>query len=123
LNRDTSEFVKKQKAKFANGQNQNPSSLLHGLEEHYEPIRKGADKDPFNIQDRVFCKWACRMQTSVNGQVWFDCKELTFCENCGERVIILDFSIDYLKSPRTKYVYSFINHLQDSHMSAQDVFE
>jgi hypothetical protein len=74
-----------QRAKIANpAANQN--SLLQGLEEHYEPTRKGADKDQFGVQDRIFSKWACIMQCSTDGTTWFDCKQVNFCNNCGDKV-------------------------------------
>lgn len=79
--------MKRQKARANANINSNPSSSLQGLEEHYEPIRKGADKDQFSVQDRIFSKWACTMQTSVNGSIWYDSKLVNFCENCGEKVI------------------------------------
>jgi hypothetical protein len=59
---------------------------MQGLEEHYDPVRKGADKDQFNLQDRIFSKWACLIQTSSNGEEWHDMKGIKYCENCGEKV-------------------------------------
>jgi len=85
--RETNEFVKRQKVKAANSANvPNPNSTLQGLEEHFEPIRRGADKDQFGYQDRIFSKWACAMHTSTNGTIWYDCKQVKFCNNCGEKV-------------------------------------
>lgn len=86
--REITDYMKRQnqRAKIANpAANQN--SLLQGLEEHYEPTRKGADKDQFSVQDRIFSKWACIMQCSTDGTTWFDCKQVTFCNNCGDKVI------------------------------------
>ena len=85
--RETNEYIKRQKARSLVNQNQESSSAVQGLEEHYEPIRKGPDRDQFGLQDRIFSKWACSVQTSINGQTWYDCKQVKFCENCGEKVI------------------------------------
>jgi hypothetical protein len=87
--RETVEFVKRQKAKAANPQNAaaNKSNATYGLEEHYEPIRKGADRDQFSFQDRVFSKWACLLQASSDGSSWHDMKDVKYCENCGEKVV------------------------------------
>ena len=88
--RETNEFVKRQKIKAANSLNsQSAHSALHGLEEHFEPTRRGADKDQFAYQDRVFSKWACAMHTSQNGTIWYECKQVKFCTNCGEKVLNL----------------------------------
>ncbi len=85
--RETNEFVKRQKIKAANSQNsQSAHNALHGLEEHFEPTRRGADKDQFAYQDRLFSKWACAMHTSTNGSIWYECKQVKFCANCGEKV-------------------------------------
>jgi hypothetical protein len=46
--------MKRQKTKTA--LQSNSSSIARGLEEHFEPSRKGADKDPYGIQDRIFSK-------------------------------------------------------------------
>lgn len=93
VDRETLDFVKQQKARVAQkGPETNPS-LLSGLEEHYDPIRKGADKDIFAFQDRIFSKWACRMQTSVDGQIWYDTKDIKYCENCGEKTLICPHKI------------------------------
>lgn len=87
VDKETAEFVKQQKARVALQRSQGEiHNLLTGLEEHYDPIRKGADKDIFAFQDRIFSKWACRMQTSVDGEIWYDSKNVAFCENCGEKV-------------------------------------
>ena len=69
-----------------NANTANSNSLLQGLEEHYEPSRKGADKDQFAVHDRIFSKWACSVQCSSNGSIWFDCKQVNYCNNCGEKV-------------------------------------
>lgn len=92
IDKETTEFVKRQRAKAASNQQTGSankgSNLLQGLEEHYDPIRKGADRDQFTMQDRVFSKWACIIQTSSNGEIWLDLSELSYCENCGEKVLI-----------------------------------
>jgi hypothetical protein len=74
-----------QKAKMNPGGG-NANGLLQGLEEHYEPTRKGVDKDQFAVQDRIFSKWACTMQCSTNGTTWVDVKQVNYCNNCGEKV-------------------------------------
>jgi hypothetical protein len=83
------EFVKRQKAKAANPQNansENKGNATFGLEEHYEPIRKGADRDQFSFQDRLFSKWSCVVQVSPDESSWHDISEVKYCENCGEKV-------------------------------------
>ena len=88
LLRETTEYVRRQKARLANSQNNSgANNSLKGLEEHYEPIRKGGDKDQFSVQDRLFSKWSCTMFTSTNGNIWHDCKQVKFCDNCSEKVI------------------------------------
>ena len=69
-------------------QNREPNDvgILKGLEEHYEPIRRGADRDQFTTQDRVLSKWSCILHTSSNGAIWNDCKQIKYCENCGDKV-------------------------------------
>ena len=67
---------------------QNNANVLIGLEEHNEPIRKGPDRDQFNKQDRLLSKWACMLHTSANGEIWHECKQITYCENCGEKTLI-----------------------------------
>jgi hypothetical protein len=64
------------------------NEILNGLEEHYEPIRIGPDRNQFISQDRLLSKWACIMQTSPNGIVWYDCKLVKYCENCGDKTLI-----------------------------------
>ena len=64
----------------------NDSGVLKGLEEHYEPIRRGADRDQFTTQDRVLSKWSCLLHTSSNGTIWNDCKQIKYCDNCGDKV-------------------------------------
>lgn len=88
VDKETVEFVKQNRGRIVSLQNGQTPTLLTGLEEHYDPIRKGADKDLFAFQDRVFSKWACRMQTSVDGAVWHDAKDVRYCENCGEKTLI-----------------------------------
>ena len=80
--------MKRQKAKAAQNQKSqtNSTSSLQGLEEHYEPIRKGADKDQFAVQDRIFSRWSCTMMTSINGNVWYECSNVSICKNCGDKV-------------------------------------
>ena len=97
--RETNEFVKRQKVKAANSANApNPNNALQGLEEHFEPIRRGADKDQFAYQDRIFSKWACAMHTSTNGTVWYDCKQVKFCNNCGEKTFICPHKLSLQES-------------------------
>ena len=87
--RETTEFMKRQKVKAAqNAANvqHNSNSSLQGLEEHYEPIRKGADRDQFSVQDRIFSRWAVTMMTSINGKIWYECPAVTVCSNCGDKV-------------------------------------
>lgn len=89
--RETSEFMKRQKTKAAqnaakNTSPSNSNSSIQGLEEHYEPIRKGADKNMFNVHDRIFSRWACSMMTSINGTIWYECPLVNYCENCGDKV-------------------------------------
>jgi hypothetical protein len=94
--RETVEFVKRQKAKAANpaaAAVANKSNATYGLEEHYEPIRKGADRDQFSVQDRVFSKWACLLQASSDGSSWHDMKDVKYCENCGEKTLICPHKI------------------------------
>jgi hypothetical protein len=90
--RETSEFMKRQKMKAAQSNavpsQNNSSSSLQGLEEHYEPIRKGADRDAFSVQDRIFSRWSCSMMTSSDGKIWRECKLVRFCENCGDKTLI-----------------------------------
>lgn len=88
VDKETAEFVKQQKIRVEQKNRDHSPSLLTGLEEHYDPIRRGADKDVFAFQDRLFSKWACRMQTSVDGEIWHDSKDVKYCENCGEKVIM-----------------------------------
>lgn len=108
--RETNEFVKRQKVKAANSANApNPNNALQGLEEHFEPIRRGADKDQFAYQDRIFSKWACAMHTSTNGTVWYDCKQVKFCNNCGEKTFICPHKLSLQESiikipPNTLYL-------------------
>lgn len=80
--------MKRQKAKAAQNQKSQTSSnsSLQGLEEHYEPIRKGADKDQFAVQDRIFSRWSCTMMTSINGTIWYECPNVSLCKNCGDKV-------------------------------------
>ncbi len=116
-NRETAEFVKKQKTKAAN--NPNKTSNLYGLEEHYEPIRKGGDKNQFAFQDRVFSRWACTIQMSSNGINWIDCPEMKYCSNCGDKTLICPHKMSinemivsipantiYLKFSRPKLQYN-----------------
>ncbi len=90
--RETTEFMKRQKMKASQNNSapseNNSTSSLQGLEEHYEPIRKGADKDPFAVQDRIFSRWACSLMTSTDGKIWRECKLVKFCENCGDKTLI-----------------------------------
>lgn len=91
--RETSEFVKRQKAKAAlnaaNGNVQsNSSSSLQGLEEHYEPIRKGVDRDMFSVQDRIFSRFSASMMTSYNGSIWYEFTAVKYCQNCGDKTLI-----------------------------------
>ena len=64
---------------------QNPKSLLQGLEEHYEPERKGPDRDQFSAQERILSKWSCMMYTSTNGNNWKEMKENKYCDSCGDK--------------------------------------
>lgn len=84
--RENSEFIKKQKSKTAN--QQNTGGAAQGLEEHYEPIRNGADRDPYSVQDRIYSKFACTMHISNNGKYWNDFKLVKHCENCGDKTLI-----------------------------------
>jgi len=73
--------------------NPNKTSNLYGLEEHYEPIRKGADKNQFAFQDRVFSRWAYTMQISSNGTNWRDCPEVKYCWSCGDKTLVCPHKI------------------------------
>ena len=90
--RETTEFIKRQKAKAAvnaaNGSHTNSTTSLQGLEEHYEPIRKGADRDMFAVQDRVFSRFAASMMTGFNGAIWHEFPGVKFCSNCGDKTLI-----------------------------------
>jgi hypothetical protein len=90
--RETTEFIKRQKAKAAvnaaNGSHTNSTTSLQGLEEHYEPIRKGADRDMFAVQDRVFSRFAASMMTGFNGTIWHEFPGVKFCSNCGDKTLI-----------------------------------
>ena len=87
VDREIAEYVKRQKVRLSNEATKS-TGLLQDLEEHYEPVRLGADKDKFSVQDRLFSKWACTMQTSVNGETWHDIPQLSYCSNCGDNTFI-----------------------------------
>ena len=56
--RETSELIKRQRTSLSEAPS-TKGSLLQGLEEHYEPERKGPDKDQFSAQERILSKWSC----------------------------------------------------------------
>ena len=86
--------MKKKSAKSASQPSIKPDNTItttnavQGLEEHYEPTRKGADKDPYSVQDRIYSKFACTMHYSVSGNIWHDFKLAKYCENCGDKTLI-----------------------------------
>ncbi|ELU04076.1 hypothetical protein CAPTEDRAFT_225603 [Capitella teleta] len=92
---DDAKQAMKRKMKSRKGESRpttQSSSLSVGFEK--EEGDQGATADPFDVQERVFSKYAAMIYTSDNnGRTFHEFKDSKFCPSCGEKTVLCPHKI------------------------------